>query len=239
MINLKVFLAFILTITICIATATIAENSKHLIKNVSAEFANENVIIIDAGHGNFDGGAVAADGTVEKNLNLQIAQHLNYICRSNGLFVHMVRNDDSSLEDNSNTSIRNRKNSDLRNRVLLMEKYEKSIYISIHMNKFSDSNVHGAQIFYSPNFENSKVLAESLRDYVNLFDEFNSKSIKKGTKDAHILYNAKCPTVIFECGFMSNIQELTKLKDYDYQRKIAFSIYLGIIQYFNINIKEK
>lgn len=231
------FLIFVLSFMLVVATATIVETSDDLLKSVSAGYADESVVIIDAGHGNFDGGAVAVDGTVEKNLNLSIALQLKEICRTNGLQVYMVREDDSSLEDNSSASIRKRKNSDLLNRVKLMEKFENSIYVSVHMNKFSDSKVHGAQIFYSPNFEESKELADSLRSYVNLFDESNTKSIKKGTKDAYILYNAKCPSVIFECGFMSNPNELEKLKDFDYQRKISFSIYLGIIDYFNI--KEK
>ena len=231
--NTKLFFSFILTFTVAVSSAVIAENSNALIKNASAKSADECVVVIDAGHGNFDGGAVASDGTIEKNLNLEIAKHLDTICKSNGIKVHMIRKDDSSLEDDSTASIRRRKNSDLHNRVALMQKYENSIYISIHMNKFSDSSVHGAQIFYSPKQDKSKHLAESLRDYVNLFDDTNDKSIKKGTKDAFILYNAKCPAVIFECGFISNNSELQKLKDYDYQREIAFSIYLGLTQYFN------
>lgn len=229
----KLIFAFLVSFIISVSSAVVFENSSLLVKNASAQLANECVIIIDAGHGNFDGGAVAYDGTVEKHLNLEIAKQLDTICKINGLRVHMVRNDDSSLEDDSNASIRKRKNSDLRNRVALMQKYDNSIYVSIHMNKFSDVSVHGAQIFYSPNFESSLQLAESVRDYVNLFDESNTKSIKKSTKDAYVLYNAKCPAIIFECGFISNPHELQNLKNYDYQRKIAFSIYLGITKYFN------
>lgn len=225
---------FILSFTVAVTCAFANESTNTLLKNVFAGYADESVVIIDAGHGNFDGGAVAADGTVEKNLNLSIAKYLEQICRTNGLQIYMIRDDDSSLEDDSNAAIRKRKNSDLRNRVAIMEKYDNSIFVSIHMNKFSDQKVHGAQIFYSPNFEKSKVLADALRSYVNLFDDTNNKSVKKGTKDTYILYNAKCPTVIYECGFMSNKDELNKLKNIDYQRKIAFSIYLGIIEYFNI-----
>lgn len=226
-------LIFILSFCLCVSCAVAIEKSSDFIKTASSGVANESILIIDAGHGNFDGGAVASDGTVEKHLNLNIAHHLETICKSNGLSVIMVRKDDTSLEDDSNASIRNRKNSDLHNRVALMEKFPNSIYVSIHMNKFSDTSVHGAQIFYTTNFDNAKLLAEKLRDYVNLFDENNNKEIKKGTKDAYILYQAKCPAVIYECGFMSNQSELTKLKDYTYQRKIAFSIYLGLIEYFN------
>ena len=233
----RLILSFVLVFLIAITSAIIFEHSKIFIKNTSALFANECVIIIDAGHGNFDGGAVANDGTIEKDLNLNVAKFLDSTCKANGLRVYMVRSNDSSLEDDCNANIRKRKNSDLRNRVALMQKYQNSIYISIHMNKFSDTSVHGAQIFYTPNFVDAKHLADSLRNYVNLFDETNTKAIKKGTKDAYILYDAKCPAIIYECGFMSNREELSKLKETKYQQKIAFSIYLGILEYFNT--KEK
>ena len=97
----------------------------------------------------------------------------------------------------------------------------------------ADTSVHGAQIFYSANFEEAKHLADSLRNYVNLFEETNNKVIKSGNKDAYILDKAKCPAIIYECGFISNIEELNKLKSIGYQQKIAFSIYLGILEYFN------
>ncbi len=231
--NTKI-LSLILVLTLAVVMIIIQNNGEDFVKFASAGYANEPIVIIDAGHGGFDGGAVADDNTLEKDLNLKIANILTDICISNGIRVITTRNGDSSLEDVPTESIRNRKNSDLRNRLKLMEKYENSIFISIHMNKFSDSSVHGAQIFYSGNLDDAKTLAETLRSYVNLFDENNNKTCKKGDSNAYLLHNAKCPAVIFECGFISNKDELNMLKTTEYQQKIAFSIFLGVTEYFNI-----
>ena len=194
---------------------------------------NTPIIIIDAGHGNFDGGAVANDGTVEKDINLKVALNLAEICRTNGLPILMVRKDDSSLEDDENGTIRQRKNSDLHNRSLLMQKYDNSIYVSIHMNKFSDSSVHGAQVFYSSKYENAKLLAKHIQDAVKYVQEDNNRVIKEGTRDTYLLHNAKCPAVIVECGFLSNPIDLENLKQDNYRSKLAFCIYLGILKYMN------
>ena len=151
----------IMVFSIGLFGAVFIESSTDFELVATTGYANEPIIIIDAGHGGFDGGAVASDGTVEKDLNLSVALYLADLCRANGLSVYTVRQDDSSLESDSNASIRNRKNSDLHNRMELMSRYENSIFISIHMNKFSDSSVHGAQIFYTENYDSAKVLAST------------------------------------------------------------------------------
>lgn len=193
------------------------------------------IIIIDAGHGGEDGGAVANDGTVEKDLNLDIALKLNDIMSVMGYKTHLIRTTDTAIHSSGDT-IRQRKISDIKNRFAIMNKYDDCIYVSIHQNKFNDTGVHGAQTFYSPNNNESRVLADFIQKSISSqLQKENRRVIKKSGTDIYLLYNATKPTVMVECGFVSNDNELKKLKDNDYQNKMAISIALGIINY---NVSE-
>lgn len=191
-------------------------------------------IIIDAGHGGDDGGATA-NGIVEKNINLTISKILSDIFTSNGYNVIMTRTDDKSINTDG-TTLREKKVSDMKNRLEIYNSDENNIVISIHQNKFEQEKYNGTQIFYSTNNENSKVLAESIRNsVVNLLQPENTRECKKATKEIYLLYNAKIPAVIVECGFISNYSEAEKLKTESYQKQLAFSIYLGVLDYINSN----
>lgn len=191
-------------------------------------------IIIDAGHGGDDGGATA-NGIVEKNINLSISKILSDIFTSNGYNVIMTRTDDKSINTDG-TTLREKKVSDMKNRLEIYNSDENNIVISIHQNKFQQEKYSGTQIFYSTNNENSKVLAESIRSsVVNLLQPENTRECKKATKEIYLLYNAKIPAVIVECGFISNYSEAEKLKTESYQKQLAFSIYLGVLDYINSN----
>ena len=193
------------------------------------------IIIIDAGHGGEDGGAVANDGTVEKDLNLDIALKLNDIISVMGYKTHLIRTTDTAIHTSGDT-IRQRKISDIKNRFAIMNKYDDCIYVSIHQNKFNDTGVHGAQTFYSPNNNESRVLADFIQKSISSqLQKENRRVIKKSGTDIYLLYNATKPTVMVECGFVSNDNELKKLKDNNYQNKMAISIALGIINY---NVSE-
>ena len=193
------------------------------------------VIIIDAGHGGEDGGAVAKDGTVEKDLNLKIALKLNDILSVMGYKTHLIRTTDTAIHTSGET-IRQRKISDIKNRFAIMNKYDDCLYISIHQNKFNDTSVHGAQSFYSPNNNESKVLADFIQKSISSqLQKENKRIIKKSGTNIYLLYNATKPTVMVECGFVSNDNELKKLKDNEYQNKMALSIAFGTINY---NISE-
>lgn len=194
------------------------------------------VIILDAGHGGFDGGAVAPDGTLEKDLNLKIAQNLRGMLLTAGFEVIMVRDGDVATDDPNAVTTRQRKNSDLKNRLKLTEKYTNSILLSIHLNKFPEGQYSGAQVFYGPGQESSKLLADAIQSSIKeQLQPQNTRATKKGTKDTYLLYNAKIPAVIVECGFLSNAEELAKLKDEDYQRKMAFAILLGLLEHLDEN----
>lgn len=189
-------------------------------------------IIIDAGHGGEDGGAVAGDGTNEKDINLQIAQNLNTMFQSGGFKTVMTRTSDIAIYDEGCSTIKDKKVSDMHNRLEIFNKDENSIIISIHQNKFEQEKYNGTQLFYSPNNEKSEVLAESIRlSVTGMLQPDNTRENKKATKDIYLLYNCKQPSVIVECGFLSNNAELEKLKTEDYQQQMAFSIYCGCIEY--------
>ena len=199
----------------------------------SARAYTRHTVIIDAGHGGFDGGAVANDGTIEKDINLSISLKLCEMLKFNGYKVIMTRTDDTSTEDKEG-SIRSKKVSDLKNRLKLMSENPDAVYVSIHLNKFTTSAASGAQVFYSPNFDESKDLGECIqKSIVNLIQPENTRVIKKGTSAAYLLHNAKAPAVIVGCCFLSNPKELNNLKDNEYQTRMAFAITGGILDFFS------
>lgn len=223
------FSVFLLAFIFMLNEVKLASSSQ-LIKN---EFP---VIIIDAGHGGEDGGAVGADGTNEKDINLEIALKLNEILTIMGYETRMVRTTDISIYEGDCKTLREKKVSDIRNRTAIMEEYENCLYISVHQNKYEDSSVWGAQTFYSPNNEQSKTLAQFIQSSIAAeLQPDNKRQIKQSGTSIYVLYNATKPAVMVECGFISNQNELTQLKSEEYQSEMAFSIMSGIINY---NISE-
>lgn len=197
------------------------------------------VIIIDAGHGGEDGGAVVQENVVEKDINLSISLKINDILSLLGFNTYMVRETDKLIYDIDSSTLRQKKNSDLRNRLSLMNKFENCLYISIHQNKFEDSRIWGAQTFYSPNDEQSPILAEFIQSsIISLTQPNNKRVIKKTGTNVFVIYNATKPAIMVECGFMSNNDELLKLKDNKYQNQMSFSIVNGILNYYISEVKN-
>ena len=182
-------------------------------------------------HGGEDGGTQASDGTIEKDINLSIAEILRDMLIQGGFEVEMIREEDISVGDNSLETVRERKRSDLEKRVEIYNSDENNIVLSIHQNNFSESKYNGTQIFYSDNTE-SQELSEYMRQaVVGLVQPDNERQCKPADDSIFVLRNAKVPAIIIECGFLSNPQELEKLKDYEYQKEIAFAIYMGFAEY--------
>ena len=185
-----------------------------------------------APHGGIDAGAVA-NGVEEKNLNLQIALKLQeYIEQSGGVAI-LTRDSDESTQDPNRSANISQKKSDLMERKAAMEKYDADIFISIHMNKFEQSKYRGAQVFYADNGEESRLLGEniqqSLKDTLN---DGNEREAKKSGTGIYILKNASVPSALVECGFLSNPEEAALLQQEEYQQKVAWAIYIGIVKYF-------
>ena len=193
------------------------------------------VIIIDAGHGGEDGGAIGVDGTYEKDVNLEISLKLNDILSIFGYKTHLIRTTDSAIHTEGDT-IRQRKVSDIHNRTATMDLYENCIYLSIHQNKYSDGRIWGTQTFYSANCDESREIAQLIQNAVkSQIQPNNKRQIKKSGTDIYVLYNATKPAVMVECGFVSNPHELSQLKNNEYQCNMALSIATGILNY---NISE-
>lgn len=194
-------------------------------RNVNAP-SYDGIVLIDPGHGGFDGGAVAEDGTTEKHLNLAISLCLHdllYVC---GVPVEMTRTTDMGLEEDASASIRDKKVSDMRKRLTLYN--EASMVISIHQNHFSVPKYSGTQVFYSANHPDGAVLAENIRQsVVDWVQPQNKRELKKATDGIYLLYHTTTPTVLVECGFLSNPEEREKLKAPAYQQQLAFAIMAG------------
>lgn len=189
-------------------------------------------VIIDAGHGGDDGGAIGIDGTVEKDINLDIALKLEKLLKFYGFDVIMTRTEDIMTCDDGLDSLRKRKISDIHNRFDVLEKNPDAVFISIHQNKFEDNSQHGTQVFYSGNNDESKLLAESIQNsIVSVLQPDNSRVVKKSGSGIYLLYHAKLPAVLVECGFISNPAEVKKLNDENYRMKIAILIADGLIKY--------
>ncbi len=194
----------------------------------------QKTVIVDAGHGGDDGGAIGIDGTVEKDINLDIALKLEKILKFYGFNVIMTRTQDVMTCDDGIDSLRKRKISDIHNRFELMRKNPDAIFISVHQNKFEDSSQHGTQVFYSGNDERSKELAEAIQTSVTLtLQRKNDRVVKKSGSGIYLLYHAKIPAVLVECGFISNSDELKKLKDESYRMKLAILIADGLLKYLS------
>lgn len=189
-------------------------------------------IIVDAGHGGDDGGAIGIDGTVEKDINLDIALKLEKILKFYGFNVIMTRTEDVMTCDDGLDSLRKRKVSDIHNRFDLMRKNPDAVFISVHQNKFEDTSQHGTQVFYSGNNEKSKVLAEAIQTSItSAVQPENGRVVKKSDSGIYLLYHAEIPAVLVECGFISNPDDVKKLKDESYRMKLAILIADGLLKY--------
>lgn len=187
-------------------------------------------VVIDPGHGGVDGGAEADDGTPEKNINLNIALKLKQLAENDSWNVIMTREEDTGLYSEQNSTIRSKKTEDLKKRKEIFDSSAADAAVSIHLNSYTaDRSVRGAQVFYADGSEESKMLAECIQDQMKNRRRAMAKS------DVLILQQAKVPTVIAECGFLSNYEESRKLRTDEYQNKLAKNIYSGIKNYIENN----
>lgn len=190
-------------------------------------------VVIDPGHGGEDGGAVASDGTLEKDLNLAVSQKIHRLCGALGISSVMTREDDvmlydkyGELEDYGGK----KKSFDLKNRVrFTKEAGDDAIFLGIHMNRFTDPKYSGAQVYYSKNDPDSAVLADMLRRRISTSLQVeNTRETKKADSSIFVLKQLHVPAVLLECGFLSNADETARLKDEEYQKALA-AVTLGAL----------
>ena len=189
-------------------------------------------VVIDAGHGGEDGGAVGINGCIEKELNLDIALILRDLLTASGVNVRMTRAEDIMLYDAAVPG--KKKIQDLKKRVEIGEENEDSITVSIHMNTYPSPKYSGAQVYYSPNHPDSKALAERVQGNIRAYlQPDNKREIKSATSAIYILHNIKTPAILIECGFISNRAEAELLCSDNYRRKVALTVYSAIIDHLN------
>ena len=192
-------------------------------------------LVIDAGHGGEDGGAVSSDGVLEKEINLSIATNTYDLLTFFGFDAEMTRTDDGDLSTEGNNT-KQRKNSDMKKRLQIYNASDNNIIISIHQNKFSNNTSSGTQVFYSTNNERSLLLADAIKYSVTTqLQPENERQSKPAGNGIFLLKNTTRPAVIVECGFLSNKEECAKLVTEVYQKQMAFAVSTGFIDYFHTN----
>ena len=223
----------VLLFSVCIF-GVIKQTEKNIISVMSSESSEykDQLFILDAGHGGEDGGAVAYDGTLEKNLNLSVCKNISLYFDVFGIDYVIIRDGDYSVGDTSLETIRKRKASDIYKRYEIINSYDNALLLSIHQNMFSVEKYNGTQVFYDGKFRESEELSEILQFTVrNSLQPDNNRKIKKSDKSIYLLYEAQRPSVMVECGFMSNMNELERLKSAEYQSQLSYFITKGIIHY--------
>ena len=202
------------------------------VKSVSsAKITENNVILLDAGHGGEDGGAVGIGGIIEKDINLSITIKTAEFFEFFGYKIEFTRETDKMTCDEGIKTQREKKVSDIKNRLEQIEKSPCLCSISIHQNIFG-GEAKGAQVFYGGNNPESKLIAESVQNGVSgLLQPENNRVIKQATKDIYILYHTEKPAILVECGFISNSAEAALLRDDIYQNKMAFAIALSTVKH--------
>lgn len=188
------------------------------------------VVVIDPGHGGIDGGAVSSNGVKESDINLEISFKLKKIFEENGWKVIMTRQKDIGLYANSG-SIRSKKIQDLINRKKIIDKANPDYVFIVHLNSFPQSSCYGAQTFYPSHSKESKLVATHVQKaLVEGINNGNHRK-EKPKNDILLLKNVKVPTVLVECGFLSNSNEAQMLQNDEYQNKLVQCIYKGLLDY--------
>ena len=187
-------------------------------------------IVIDAGHGGKDGGAVGSvTGVTESFLNLEYANTLRILCKEYGFKVVMTRSDMSGLYSESAA---NKKKSEMEKRRKIIKKSNADLVVSIHMNSFPTSSARGAQVFYAQGNIAGQALAESVSAMLNQNIEYAKKTPKVG--DYFVLNCTQKPAILVECGFLSNGEEELLLQDKNFENALCYQILCGILQFFRM-----
>ncbi|WP_028552483.1 N-acetylmuramoyl-L-alanine amidase CwlD [Paenibacillus sp. UNC451MF] len=189
-------------------------------------------IALDPGHGGPDGGAESKDGIIEKDINLAITMHLRDYLQEAGAMVVMTRENDQDLAEPSTKGYSRRKTEDLLARAQFITQQKADLFVSIHLNSIPSEKWSGAQTFYYPNHQDNGVLAALIQDEVKK-NLKNTDRVAKPVDNVYLLKTLKIPSALVEVGFLSNPNEAQMLKSPEYQKKVAASVYQGILRYYS------
>ncbi len=188
------------------------------------------VVVIDSGHGGNDPGKVGVDGSLEKDVNLEIARRLKAYLEASDVEVVMTREADKGLYGEKDS---HKKMSDMKNRCDLINEARPELVVSIHQNSYHEESVSGGQVFYYKDSEKGKRLAEILQKRFDFVLGEKNKRLAKPNGNYYLLLHVRQPIVIVECGFLSNWKEATALNTEEYQNRMAWTIHMGIMEYLN------
>ena len=188
------------------------------------------VVVIDAGHGGFDPGKVGVDGSLEKDINLQIALRLKSYLEQADVTVLLTRETDVDLCLDGASG---KKTADMRNRCQKINAADADLAVSIHQNSYMDEAIFGGQVFYYQNSKEGKQLAELLQKRFTYVLGDQNRRLAKANDNYYLLLHVKCPIVIAECGFLSNRKEAAMLQQEEYQDRMAWTLHMVILEYLN------
>lgn len=196
----------------------------------NATFGEETVFVLDAGHGGEDCGAIGSNGVYEKDLNFAITTELGRQLTDMGYAVVYTRTEDKLLYAEEENIKGLRKIYDLKNRVKIAKQHSNAVFISLHMNSFTDPKYSGLQVFFSENNELSNALASSIQRQVKeKLQPQNNRRIRGGN-GLYLMDHLECAAILIECGFISNPQECENLCEKEYQKQLCFAILCGIME---------
>lgn len=203
----------------------------HAVTVIADSTAPNHTIVIDAGHGGIDSGAVSCTGVYESHINLEIAQKLDDTMHLLGIQTVMIRNSDRSIHTQGNT-IAAKKVSDIKERIRIIENTANPVLVSIHQNNFTDSRYSGTQVFYNSNPVSKELAAALQSSFQYNLNPGNHRQSKKSS-GIYLMEHTACPGILVECGFLSNPTEEEKLRNPTYQNKICAVIATTISQFLN------
>ncbi len=218
-------------VALCVYASGIAFKNSDLHVSALSEMTEKKTVVIDAGHGGEDCGAIGANGVYEKDLNLSIAALLGEMLSERGFAVVYTRTEDKLLYTDEENIRGLRKISDLKNRCKIGAEYDDSIFISVHMNSFGDSKYTGLHTYYSTNNDSSYRLANAIQANVKKELQPDNSRVPKTGDGLYLLEHLENTAVLIECGFLSNPDECERLCEKEYQKQLCFAIICGIIEY--------
>jgi len=206
--------------------------SIHVTGSGDAYIKEKPVVVIDAGHGGTDPGKVGVDGSLEKDINLAVAERLKTYLEQDDVKVVMTRETDTGLYSDTDSR---KKMADMKKRCEIIEESGADLVVSIHQNSYHEESVSGGQVFYYRDSAKGKELAEILQDRFDYVLGDQNRRLPKANGNYYLLLHVKCPIVIVECGFLSNRKEAALLNSGEYQDKLAYTIHMGIMEFLNRN----
>lgn len=228
----KRYFEFIIVVLFVLSVSMLFLFENEKVLHTTSDISGLKTVVLDAGHGGEDGGAVGIDGILEKEINLDITKKLEMLLNLFGINTKMTRSEDVSLFDSAGGTVSSRKVADIKSRVNMVNKTPDAILISIHQNSFPQENCKGSQVFYSGGNINSKILASHIQESLRFgIDSKNRRKEKINDKSIYLLENVSCPAVLVECGFLTNPQEAQLLRKDTYKTKLAVCITAGLVRY--------